>query len=172
MRTEGEVRELSRFLGLVLTILVFAAAVGAVIVAERKASGKRVALRSAAELGDLERVRLLVTQGADMNARTRRVMFGWTPLLAAIYHERTNVALYLIQSGANVNMADDMGETPLMRAVEQGETLVVKELLSRGADLYAKDRSGIDAFGYANTPPPKPEIVDMLESAKAKQKLK
>src|SRR5215204_5677808 len=63
----------------------------------------RTELLNAAEEGDLKRVKLLVQQGHSINERDPKVKFGWTPLMAAIYQGETNVAHFLISSGADVN---------------------------------------------------------------------
>ncbi len=53
----------------------------------------------------------------------------------------------LIQKGANVNSADaDTGETPLMWAVESGNPAKVSHLLTRHANVNAKDSLGETAL--------------------------
>ena len=58
----------------------------------------RTPVLNAAEAGDLEKVKLLLTEGRSINERDPRVKFGWTPLIAAIYQRNTNVVRYLIAS--------------------------------------------------------------------------
>lgn len=60
-------------------------------------------------------------------------------LLAAC--DSLQVARWLIQNGANVSLADNSGNTPLMRAVMRGNKEMVVCLLHNGAD---KDLTNID----------------------------
>ena len=55
----------------------------------------------------------------------------------------------LIKKGANVNVADKKGITPLMVATTHGRTEVVKVLLRAGAAPSAKDRKGRTALEWA-----------------------
>jgi ankyrin repeat protein len=57
-----------------------------------------------------EVVRLMVKEGVDVNARGP---FGWTALHAAAYHGRNDIISFLIRNGANPNLMDDFGQTPL-----------------------------------------------------------
>ena len=54
-----------------------------------------------------------------------------------------------LDHGANPNVRDDAGRTPLMRAVFFGYPDVVNVLLDRNPDLRAVDASGTTALGYA-----------------------
>jgi ankyrin repeat protein len=131
-------------------------------------------LLNAAEAGDLDRVRLLIKQGTPINARSPHIKFGWTPLIAAIYADQTNVAHYLVEAGADINLTDNGGETPLMWATSRGDDGVdmVRYLIVHGADLYAKDNYGATAFSYVRSDPPKPKLVEVLEAAKREQESK
>ena len=60
---------------------------------------------------DVEYVKSLILQGADVNTRSER---GWTPLhTAAAYKSNVEVLEYLLANGADVNATNDFGETPL-----------------------------------------------------------
>jgi serine/threonine-protein phosphatase 6 regulatory ankyrin repeat subunit B len=121
-------------------------------------------LLDAAEGGDLPAVKLLVQQGAPVNQRSS-VKFGWTPLIASIYHYQTNVAVYLIESRADINMADASGETPLMWAIGWGDKALpfVDYLLNHGANINARDKAGATVYSYAQSEPPKPGIIRLIE---------
>jgi ankyrin repeat protein len=57
-------------------------------------------------------VKLLLTHGADVNARSRQ---GYTPLSCAIAggYDSPEIVLALLENGADVNAADKSGQTPL-----------------------------------------------------------
>lgn len=60
-----------------------------------------------------------------------------------------------LKLGANPNVKDSEGITPLMKAVESGNTKVVKLLLELGANIDAQDNHGNTALMFAM---PKQEI--------------
>lgn len=85
---------------------------------------------------DEEVVRLLLGYGADPNA-----MLVGSPLLTeALSRDSAGIFQALVEKGANVNAArQEYGDTPLMIAVALQRMAAVKLLLSRGADIRAKD---------------------------------
>ena len=97
----------------------------------------------AARQGDLESVRLLLAAGADVNDGTpilkrpagRRaaslpddvdpnVPDGMTPLLMATASGYEDVAVFLVENGANPNAADGTGATALHYAIYKGLALI------------------------------------------------
>jgi ankyrin repeat protein len=123
-------------------------------------------LLAAAETGDLVTVKTLIQQGAPINEASSSE-FGWTPLIGAIFHNQTNVVHCLVESGADVNLADRNGVTPLMWLTSRGDDGVplVKFLIAHGARLNAKDKDGITVLGYAQSDPLKPQLVEVLKAA-------
>jgi len=55
----------------------------------------------------------------------------------------------LISAGINPNFKDEKGQLPLVVAAGSGQALVVKLLLDNGADVFAKDTSGLNAIEAA-----------------------
>ena len=58
-----------------------------------------------------------------------------TPLMDALEKRDTRRAIEIINSGAELNTKDRMGETPLIEASEEGLTEVVDLLVKKGANL-------------------------------------
>lgn len=93
------------------------------------------ALIPAAERGHVETVRTLIGAGVDVDHINR---LDWTALLEAIIlgnggeHHRQIVDL-LVKAGANVNLADGKGETPLQHARSRGYAAIEKILVAAGA---------------------------------------
>ena len=66
-----------------------------------------------------------------------------TPLIIACCHGgHVEVARYLLEQGADVNMIGQFGMTPLHSAVECGQLEIAKLLMAYGADLNARDTNG------------------------------
>ena len=89
-------------------------------------------LHNAAYRGDINAVKTLIEQGADVNAREHP---GVTPLHTAAGEGHANVVTLLIEKGADVNAKSRRGYTPLMFAAMYGHADVAKFLIDRGADI-------------------------------------
>ena len=61
-----------------------------------------------------------------------------TPLQTAARHGQDNVVAFLIEKGADVNVADGYGYTPLHLAAKGGFLSIVKQLVKAGAKVDAK----------------------------------
>lgn len=97
-------------------------------------------LFSAVQKNDLDRVRELLAQGADVEARDAH---SATPLLRAARYGYTDIAALLIKKGAEVNAKDDaIGATPLILAASRGHTDTTKLLIEKGADVNAQAKDG------------------------------
>ena len=93
-------------------------------------------LHKAAANGDIHQIRLLITQGADVNTKNRN---GQTPLHSAALNSEIETANLLILKGADVNAKGKYGLTPVSRALlsEGGGRLMVELLVRRGAQVSA-----------------------------------
>lgn len=95
------------------------------------------ALQAAAELdpADIPMVQLLLKFGADVNAPAAK-RSGTTALGAAAWRGHFQVAVILLEAGADVNAVDDTGKTPLELAAGCGRLDMVHLLLKAGADMH------------------------------------
>lgn len=132
----------------------------------------RTPVLNAAEQGDLERVKQLLNQGHSINERDPMVKFGWTPLMAAIYQGHTNVVHYLITAGADLNLHDNTGETPLMWAIAHGDEglNMVQDLIVHGADLSATNKMGVSVLSCAEAMPSRPKVLKAVQEALAQRR--
>ena len=87
----------------------------------------------------------------DLGARIEGPAGQNLPLIAAVQGHQLESVKLLIERGANVNLADDKGRTPLMHAAvaDFGDTRMVELLLKAGAKQDARDAGGLTAADYA-----------------------
>ncbi|MFT4040424.1 MAG: DNA mismatch endonuclease Vsr [Thermomicrobiales bacterium] len=93
------------------------------------------ALIPACERGHLNNVRTLIAAGVDVNHVNK---LQWTALLEAIFlgdggPVHTEIVQALVDAGADVNLADGDGVTPLQHARQRGYTAMVAILEAAGA---------------------------------------
>lgn len=109
-------------------------------------------LHFAASLGDLSKVATLLKHNSYIDTRDHN---GQTPLHYSIRSGNTEVAKYLIDHGANLNVHDNYYQktntkyvyykTPLHYAIESGNIEIAKYLIDRGANPNIQD-------AYSQTP--------------------
>jgi ankyrin-2 len=107
----------------------------------RPSSPELPPIAKATQDGDVAKVRELLAQGADPNAR-----YPWgvdyTLLHMAALRGFADVAEVLLDRKADPNAANRFGERPLHLALRAGKLAVVELLLRRGADPNAVDHDG------------------------------
>jgi uncharacterized protein len=134
-------------LGRILAVLLFAAC-SVPALAQRGADKINIngQLVIAARAGQVERVRQLLEEGAQVNSRDRN---GDSPLNMAA--ARGNVALVelLLVAKADVQLANLAGVTPLMAGAFSGNADIVRGLLAAGARTDPVDRVKKNAAVYA-----------------------
>ncbi|MEM9590458.1 MAG: quinoprotein dehydrogenase-associated putative ABC transporter substrate-binding protein [Pseudomonadota bacterium] len=81
--------------------------------------------------GDADRIKFLVSKGADVN---KSDLQGWTPLTAAARQRRNETIDVLIELGADPNKADSNGQTPLASALMRDHVPSIATLVKQGAD--------------------------------------
>ena len=94
------------------------------------------------------------------------ILDGWdqhgdTPLCCAARQSRQDVALYLLQQGANINLQNWQGRSPIMQASRCGRLDMCHLLLQHGADKFLVDHFGQNALHMHG----KPGIVQLLISS-------
>lgn len=129
----------------------------------------QTALHIATRKGSLVMVKMLVEQGANLEAENSQ---GRTPLATALLARNTLVANYLakqharldpdkllhltvrqgeadrdvieflLNQGADLDKPDDEGNTALHLAINQGNRVIAKYLVQRGADIDKTDSAG------------------------------
>ena len=104
--------------------------------------GKLVA--AAVVQGDLGAVRKYLAEGANLNQAIGED--GSTPLQIAAVFDRSEIALFLINEGADIEVKQDDGSTALHVASFFGRVEVVKALLAKGADKTVRTNEGNTAL--------------------------
>ena len=96
--------------------------------------------------GDLADVRAHVAGDPEIAPRPRE---RGLPLHQAILRNKTEIALFLLESGASVDAPDRTARTPLHLAVERGNVALVTALLERKARPNERDGIGWTPLHHA-----------------------
>ncbi len=98
---------------------------------------------------DAELFAFLLDAGADPNHRNLAQGRGPLHTLAAMRWNGQDGLKLLIAAGADVNLSDNDGLTPLHIAVQQGNVELINSLLAAGADPDLKNKAGGTPLTYA-----------------------
>ncbi len=129
-----------------------------------------LSLHKVAADGDIEQVKLLISKGADVDAKDK---LGRTALHFASEKGHAEVAKLLISQGADVNASCITELKPLHYAAMSGDKQTVELLLSKGADVNTK-RMWLKGGRLCITPlfsameAGRKEVVELLVSKGAK----
>lgn len=93
------------------------------------ANALSIAVRSCRATDDL--IKRLVSAGSDLENRSG---VGITPLMLAVQEEMTDVAILLMDAGADVQTLNPFGEGILNYAIYTKNNTLIKEALERGVD--------------------------------------
>jgi len=85
----------------------------------------------AAAQGDLNTIKTLLQNGANINARSANG--NYTPIILASANGYFDIVKYLVDSGANINARNNQGKSALNFAYEKGEMEIYNYLIAHGA---------------------------------------
>ncbi|KAI1740932.1 ankyrin repeat-containing domain protein [Xylaria scruposa] len=97
--------------------------------------------------GDIEGVMKCLDLGVDINQKDdnwNETLLGW-----AAEYERLEILKFLIYKGADINIPNAAGRTPLFYAALSGQNDAVKILLNNGADVSCRENSGMTTLHAA-----------------------
>ncbi|EMP42190.1 Fibronectin type 3 and ankyrin repeat domains protein 1 [Chelonia mydas] len=98
------------------------------------------ALHWAVDGGHCDVIEWMLNDGCQVD--TKDTVLEWTPLMrVSAVTGNKDVASLLIEAGADVNMKDKDGKTPLMVAVLNNHEELIQLLLDKGADSTVKNES-------------------------------
>ena len=119
----------------------------------------------AAQTGNLAALKGLIERGGDANSR--HPLIGWTATQQAAYGGHTDVLVFLVEHGADVNATDAMGQTALRHAALRGDLQAVQCLVEHGANVNAATSRGVTPLAAAESGGHK-TVADYLRSRGAK----
>ncbi|XP_054099432.2 fibronectin type 3 and ankyrin repeat domains protein 1 isoform X2 [Callithrix jacchus] len=130
--------------------------------------GGCTALHWAADGGHCSVIEWMIKDGCEVDVVDTGS--GWTPLMrVSAVSGNQRVASLLIEAGANVNVKDRNGKTPLMVAVLNNHEELVQLLLDKGADASIKNEFGKGVLEMARVFD-RQSVVSLLEERKKKQR--
>lgn len=107
-------------------------------------------IHTATFLGDLKSVRQHIKAGSDLN--DKEPTMGSTALISASVFGKTDIALALIEAGADLNIQNNEGSTALHTATFLCRTEIVEALLAHEADKSLKNIYGYTALDGVSGP--------------------
>jgi quinoprotein dehydrogenase-associated probable ABC transporter substrate-binding protein len=103
-------------------------------------------LSNALIANDAERIKFLISKGADVN---KPDLQGWTPLTNAARQRHDKTVDLLIELGADPNKYDGNGITPLAAALMRDHVPSIKALVKHGANLEEPGQDGFRPLALA-----------------------
>ena len=103
-------------------------------------------LHDAASKNAYEATKILLKQGADINAQDKH---GWTPLHHAAWNNAADTAEVLLNQGADIHATNKQGWTPLHWGALNNAADTAEVLLKNGADVNAKNKDGDTPLHHA-----------------------
>lgn len=107
---------------------------------KKEVSAPQTDIHAAALMGDLKTIRQHIAAGTDLEQKDP--IGGSTPLITACVFGNTEVAIALMDAGADVDAMNNDGSTPLHCAALFCYPEIVQSLLEHGADKTAVNKRG------------------------------
>ena len=118
---------------------------------DNRSKEDQTGLYIASSRGYADVLQSLIDHGADLNAICKDCdeclnEMKWTPLHMAISSKRRDIAILLLDGGADTEILSSLNQTALYIASSRGYIDAVRLLIDRGADLNAECQDWIDGF--------------------------
>ena len=97
-----------------------------------------ISIKKSIESNSLSAVKTFLEEGLSPDFR----IDDSTLLTSSVFHNSTEIVSYLLKKGANPNLWDNKGKSPLALACEKGNERISKILLEYGANIYYKYPDG------------------------------
>lgn len=117
---------------------------------EIKVEAPKMDIHAAAFMGNVEMIRQHIKAGSDLNVK--EAVGGSSPLISATVFGKTEVALALIEAGADLNSTNNDGSTALHSAAFFCRSEIVEALINKGADKTIKNKAGSTALESVQAP--------------------
>lgn len=115
------------------------------IASEPENSSTNTPLMIAAVRGDIDLVKDLISRDVKIDEVSKKG--GCTALMWALSFEEAEISAQLLAAGADPQLADDAGRTPLMVAAKSGLLSSVEALITAGADVNHAQTAGQNEIG-------------------------
>ena len=113
---------------------------------EAERLGKKIITEAMISTPNLEYVKQLLEQGADIETRNKQ---GWTALMFAAANGHTKLCKFLLEHNANIEARTPKGSTPLMLAAMYDKDRTAEALMAHGARIDARNDNGDSAYDIA-----------------------
>ena len=101
----------------------------------------------AAQQKNLHDIKYFLQKGANINARCR--IHNVTPLIAVTIRGYTEIAMYLIEKGADIHLETHHGNTALDYAIDNLRTEIAVYLVKKGAKIMLEKKEHFIFFHLA-----------------------
>ncbi|KAF4829521.1 Ankyrin-1 [Colletotrichum siamense] len=106
-------------------------------------------LQAAVSNGNKRIVEILLSEGADIDVRSRSSE-NENALQLAISHGHDKIVELLLSNGADINAQDSEGKSTLQLAIVKGNRKIINMLLDRGVDVNVSSNEGSNALCLAS----------------------
>ncbi len=106
-------------------------------------------LGSAIIAGDLGTVQQIIEADEKGKLLNKKALDDWMPLHLAVIYDRRDILEYLLSRGADPNVGDGLGLTPLLQAVKLRDMDIAKVLMTNGANPQAVTNADNTALHFA-----------------------